>query len=66
MPLNMCIDYGDKPEDSWEFDATDVLKFVEPDEDAYARMIDPLQVHLYHVGCNNLLKYTQGGDKPSV
>jgi len=28
----MCIDYGDKPEDSWEFDATDVLKFVEPDE----------------------------------
>lgn len=39
---NMCIDYGDKPEDSWEFDAADVLdneEFIEADEDADAMIV---------------------------
>ncbi|KIL57042.1 hypothetical protein M378DRAFT_88397, partial [Amanita muscaria Koide BX008] len=41
---NMCIEYGDKPEDIWGFDPTDPFDseagFVEPEQDADALIIE--------------------------
>ncbi|KIL55497.1 hypothetical protein M378DRAFT_90850, partial [Amanita muscaria Koide BX008] len=40
---NMCIDYGDEPEDNWEFATTESLDeegFVELDEDAGPTIVE--------------------------
>lgn len=40
---NMCIDYGDKPDDDWEIDTTDVSDeegSVEHDEDPNAMIVE--------------------------